>query len=332
MSIVELPTFEQAVGYPLMAAETITTLQINIGLRCNLACKHCHVKSSPKRSGDHENMSAKTAQRIIEWLTDAESIRTVDFTGGSPEMNPNFKMMVRAVRRSGRHVLDRCNPTILSHVDSDGSDYRWVPPFLAENGVEVFASMPCYLPDNVRIQRGMHAYDDSIAGLKMLCDVGYGIDPALPLNLVYNPIGAKLPPPAESLESAYREYLRAQFEIEFTRLITITNMPIARWADHLKRTGEREQYDRLLAEAFNPETVNGLMCRHQIHIDSNGQMSDCDFHFASGIPADVGGGRYLWDINPQELSGRRIPTVAHCFGCTAGAGSSCGGTLDTAAK
>lgn len=328
MSIASLPTFDQAVGYPLTAAGTITTLQINIGLRCNLACKHCHVESSPKRSGDHENMSQQTAERILAWLENAPSIRTVDFTGGSPEMNPYFKMMVRAVRASGRHVLDRCNPTILTHVEPDGSDYRWAPAFLAENQVEIFASLPCYLPENVRKQRGMHAYDDSIEGLKMLCAVGYGTDPTLPLNLVYNPVGAKLPPPAESLEPDYREYLRDQFGIEFTRLITITNMPIARWADHLERTGERESYDRLLAESFNAATVDGLMCRHQIHIDSSGRMSDCDFHFASGIDADVKGERYLWDVEPEDLANRRIPTVAHCFGCTAGGGSSCGGTLD----
>ena len=320
--------FEAVAGGALMAADEITTLQINIGLRCNLACKHCHVESSPKRIADHENMTAEVATRVLEWLERAPTITTVDLTGGSPEMNPNFRRVVQTIRDGGRHVIDRCNPTILAYQNGE-ERYDWVPEFLSRHAVEVYASLPCYLPENVRAQRGLHAYDASIEGLRRLCDVGYGRDPALPLNLVFNPIGAKLPPPTESLETAYRDYLSAQFDLAFTRLVTITNMPIARWADHLRRRGELSAYNELLVNSFNPATLDGLMCRHQIHIDSKGRMHDCDFNFAAEMPAEVSG-RFLWDEDPETLAGRRIATADHCFGCTAGSGSSCGGSLASA--
>ena len=325
MTSAALPTFDAKLDRPLRTAARINTLQINIGLRCNLACKHCHVESSPKRSGGHENMDSETADRVLRWLDTADDITTVDFTGGSPEMNPNFRRMVSHLRQTGRHVIDRCNPTVLVH-ETESEEFRWAPKFLADHSVEVYASLPCYLPDNVRAQRGLHAYDASIAGLRLLCDEGYGTHPDRPLNLVFNPVGAKLPPAAEGLEIAYRDYLSEHFGLSFTRLVTITNMPIARWADHLDRVGARDDYQSLLVGAFNPETIDGLMCRHQIHIDSRGRMYDCDFNYAARLPA-MTASTYLWDINPASLGDRPVATASHCFGCTAGTGSSCGGSL-----
>ncbi|MEM6470806.1 MAG: arsenosugar biosynthesis radical SAM (seleno)protein ArsS [Planctomycetota bacterium] len=321
-------------------ASAVTTLQINLGLRCNLACKHCHVESSPGRSSQDENMQPATARRIIDWLKRSPQVKCVDLTGGSPEMNASFQFLVTACRELGCHVIDRCNPTILVHRDKpplnpgghfgDYVDYGWAPRFLAEHRVEVFASLPCYLEDNVRAQRGRHAYADSIDGLKLLNEVGYGTNDELPLNLVFNPVGPSLPPPAENLEVDYRNYLRETFGLEFTRLVTITNMPIARWRQFLKRTGDLDGYVDKLEANFNSQNVDGLMCRHQIHIDHTGRIHDCDFNYAAGMPAATNNGTrapLLWDTTVEELSGRRIETDEHCFGCTAGHGSSCGGSL-----
>ncbi|WP_206036015.1 arsenosugar biosynthesis radical SAM (seleno)protein ArsS [Crateriforma spongiae] len=315
-------------GGKLNAANKIEILQINIGLVCNLACKHCHVESSPKRNAASDNMNRQTADRVLQWLADNPGIRVVDITGGSPEMNPNFCNLVQGVRSLGITVMDRCNPTIIVHQDPAGNEpYGWVPDFLAEHSVEVVASLPCYLPDNVRKQRGVHAFDDSVAGLKRLNDVGYGVDPGLQLNLVYNPVGASLPPPQEQLQEDYRRELLSRYGLRFNQLWTITNMPIARWRDSLQRSGQLDQYMQTLIAAFNPSSVDHLMCRHMIHIDSQGRTHDCDFNFAMGIPTASLSGSYLWDHRLEDLSGRRIATDAHCFGCTAGAGSSCGGTL-----
>ncbi|MEM6688452.1 MAG: arsenosugar biosynthesis radical SAM (seleno)protein ArsS [Planctomycetota bacterium] len=313
-----------------LRSDVPTTLQINIGLQCNLACKHCHVESSPRRTKHDENLSQATADRVVDWLRlHHKTVQMLDLTGGSPEMNPNFQSLVRAASGLGMSVIDRCNPTIIVH-QRGGQDYGWIPAFLAKHHVHVHASLPCYLPENVRRQRGVHAFDDSIEGLRKLNEVGYGIEASLPLTLVYNPTGPKLPPPAEALEDDYRRVLREQFDLSFTRLITITNMPIARWRDHLSRNDKLDQYEQLLADSFNSTTVEHLMCRHQIHIDSNGQVHDCDFNFAMGMIASIEhdrSRRYLWDFTPEELTGRRIATGSHCFGCTAGSGSGCGGSL-----
>lgn len=323
-----LPLFDGFLPAPLRAADKITTLQINIGLVCNLACKHCHVESSPKRSGEDENMSMDSAERIVDWLRTAESIQTVDFTGGSPEMNPHFRWLVEQVRGLGRHVIDRCNPTIIGHTHpSSGESYGWIPEFLSQHHVEVYASLPCYLEDNVRAQRGLHAYDASIDGLKALNAVGYGTDPHLPLNLVFNPTGPSLPPAAEGLQQDYRRELRSRFGLEFTRLVTITNMPIARWKAELERRGKLKDYERLLIDSFNADTVEGLMCRHQIHIDSQGNLHDCDFNYALAMRTPGMSKHKLWDISASDLAERSIGTANHCFGCTAGSGSSCGGTI-----
>ncbi len=312
----------------LRAAPEIATLQVNIGYVCNLACRHCHVESSPARTGEHENMSEATARRVVDWALAHPGIRTVDFTGGSPEMNPNFRWMVGAITESGRQVIDRCNPTIIVHVDRrTGTDYAWIPEFLAQHRVQVVASMPCYLEDNVDRQRGKGAYDASVEGLRRLVAAGYGRDPALRLNLVYNPVGPHLPPPQAQLEQDYRRELRARYELEFSELWTITNMPISRWRHELERDGQLERYMTLLIESFNPSTIKGLMCRHQISIDPQGRLYDCDFNQALDMLTPGSEGRFLWDYTAQDLADRVIRTDDHCYGCTAGAGSSCGGEL-----
>jgi len=335
MSTLSLPVVDEQAFYrqfetDLRSDATITTLQINIGLRCNLACTHCHVDSSPARVADTENMQEATADKVMQWLSDNPTIKTVDITGGSPEMNPNFKRIVSHARSLGMDVIDRCNPTILTFTETKkfgGADYRWVPAFLAENKVIVSASLPCYTADNVDAQRGRGSYDASVEGLLMLNDVGYGKDPELALNLVYNPNGTVLPPPQESLQEDYKRELRDRFGIEFTQLWTITNMPIKRWRRDLEKAGELEKYMNLLIGAYNEHTVAGLMCRHQIHIDAQGRMADCDFNRALGMDTPGYEGKFLWDTTAAELGNRVIATGDHCYGCTAGSGSSCTGSL-----
>lgn len=320
--------FVERIGQPLRAAASITTLQINVGLVCNLACQHCHVQSSPQRTGEHENLSQHTAERILAWLAEAPQITTVDLTGGSPEMNPNFCDLVKQARQLGKSVMDRCNPTILVHQDLNGTEpYRWAPAFLAEQQVHVVASLPCYLEDNVRKQRGLHAFKDSMRGLQRLNEVGYGQSPELRLTLVYNPTGPSLPPEQAELEADYRSVLRSEYDLEFTDLWALTNMPIARWSESLARQGQLEAYEQMLREAFNPTTVEGLMCRHQIHVDSQARVHDCDFNYALGLRTPDTESRFLWDIDPASLANREIRTGSHCFGCTAGSGSSCGGSI-----
>ena len=310
----------------LRASERVTTLQINLGLYCNLACKHCHVGSSPKRSGVNENMSEETADRILQWLSDNPGIETVDLTGGSPEANPQFRRLVHEIRGLGIRVIDRCNPTIIGYQDSAGTRYDWIPDFLAEHEVTVVASLPCYLEDNVRQQRGLGSYSASVEGLLALNAAGYGKDERLLLHLVYNPVGPHLPPSAEQLDGDYHRELQDRFGIVFNELWTITNMPIQRWRDDLVRKDQLNSYMRLLAGAFNPDTVDQLMCRHQIHVDSQGAIHDCDFNYALKMTSPDVPGR-LWERSIHELASRRIATAEHCLGCTAGRGSSCGGSL-----
>ena len=243
-------------------------------------------------------------------------------------MNPAFRSMVETFVANGLTVLDRCNPTIIGHVDRrTGEGYGWVPEFLAAHKVQVVASMPCYLEDNVERQRGKGSYDESVAGLRRLNEVGYGRDPELRLNLVYNPNGPILPPPQASLEAEYKRELSERFGIVFNELWTITNMPIKRWRHELERNGQLPAYMSTLIAAFNPDTVEGLMCRHQISIDPQGRLYDCDFNQAIALAAPGSQGRYLWDYTAEELANRVIATDDHCYGCTAGPGSSCGGTL-----
>jgi radical SAM/Cys-rich protein len=312
----------------LRAAERITALQVNIGYACNLACRHCHVESSPARIAPGENMTEETARRVVDWVLRHDGIQTVDITGGSPEMNPSFRWMVGELFAHGRHVIDRCNPTVIMHVDrATGVDYAWIPEFLAAHRVEIVASLPCYLEDNVDRQRGRGAYDASIEGLRRLNDVGYGRDPELRLNLVYNPVGPSLPPSQRSLEADYKRELAARFDLVFDELWTITNMPIKRWRHELERDGRLEEYMQLLIGAYNAATIDGLMCRHQISIDPLGRLYDCDFNQALGMRTPGTRDRFLWDHTAEDLASRTIATADHCYGCTAGSGSSCGGAL-----
>lgn len=316
--------FDQKLKAPLRSAEQIETLQVNLGRVCNLACKHCHVESSPARAGTDENMTADTAERVLAWIARHEQVRTVDLTGGSPEMNPCFRRIVSECRRLGRRVIDRCNPTILLH---DEPSYAWVPGFLAEHQVEVVASLPCYLEENVNAQRGRGAYDASIEGLLRLNAVGYGVDPALKLNLVYNPTGPRLPPPQQALAADYHRELKERFGLVFNELWTITNMPITRWRAALDRGGTLDGYLALLDGAFNAASIGSLMCRTQVHIDSRGRLFDCDFNFATDLPMPDLEDAFLWDLDLAQMENRPIATADHCLGCTAGAGSSCGGAL-----
>lgn len=299
-------------------ARSLETVQVNIGLTCDRACHHCHVESSPQRT---EQMTWETMDLVLSAATRAGAA-TLDITGGAPEMNPHFRRVVRAARAAGLHVSVRTNLTIMLR-----EGYRDLPDFYGDHQVHLIASLPCYLEANVDRQRGNHAYADSIAVLRELNAVGYGRDPELQLDLVYNPLGPALPPEQPRLEADYRRELHARFGIVFTRLLTITNMPIGRFLHDLRRDGRDEAYWRRLAEAYNPATLERLMCREQIHVSWDGTLYDCDFNYALGMPTDDSAPRHIRDFDVEQLRRRRIRTARHCLGCTAGSGSSCGGAL-----
>jgi len=301
----------------------INTVQINVGKLCNQACLHCHVEAGPKRT---EIMDRHTAELTLDFIR-AAAPQTVDITGGAPELNPSFRWLVEQNRSEGRHVIDRCNLTIL--FESGQED---LPQFLADQRVEIVASLPCYSEGNVTKQRGQGVYDKSIEALRRLNRIGYGTDDSgLVLNLVYNPVGAYLPPPQATLEIDYKRELGDNFGITFNHLYTITNMPIARFAHALRRDNKAEVYMELLASAFNPATLDGLMCRRQVSISWDGYLYDCDFN--QMLDMKVGGGKpFRLGEKPSAelvrlLEQRAILVDSHCYGCTAGAGSSCGGTL-----
>ena len=298
-------------------------LQLNTGKLCNLTCTHCHVNAGPKR---REIIRSETVDRVLDWLAGTD-ITTVDLTGGSPEMVPDFRRIVTTVRKmsGNRRIIDRLNATILSE-----PGYEWVAAFLAEHEVEIVASMPCYEPGNVNEQRGDGVFDRSIAAFKELNALGYGRTPALVLNFVYNPNGAFLPPAQEELEHDYRVAMRKNFGIEFNRLYTITNMPISRFASWLQHGGRLAEYMSLLKDSFNPATVAGLMCRNTINVSWQGEVFDCDFNQMMRLPLHhpaTGAPLMLWDLSPDTFAALQIRTGPHCFGCTAGCGSSCGGAL-----
>jgi radical SAM/Cys-rich protein len=297
----------------------VTTLQINIGKFCNQACHHCHVEAGPKRT---EIMTTGVAERIMALLAATPSIHTVDITGGAPELNANFRMLVSESRRMRKQVIDRCNLTVLFEPEQET-----LAEFLATNQVEVTASLPCYTESNVDQQRGKGAFEKSIRALRLLNAIGYGRKASgLTLNLVYNPLGASLPPPQDKLEADYKRRLRENFAIEFDTLFTITNMPIKRFAEFLLREGKHEAYMTLLTNHFNPATVDGLMCRDLVSIGWDGRIYDCDFN--QMLDMETPSGKTVWEIESfAELAEKRIATDGHCFGCTAGAGSSCGGSL-----
>ena len=298
-------------------------LQVNAGKLCNLTCMHCHVNAGPKRK---EIMTRETIDHIVEWLANTD-IPTVDFTGGAPEMIPDFCYFIERVKElhPPRHLIDRCNLTILLELA-----YKGLAEFLATNKVEIIASMPCYSAENVNAQRGDGVFEGSIKALQLLNSLGYGCDPELPLHLVYNPVGPFLPPAQEELEADFKRELDAQFGIVFNKLYTITNLPIGRFASYLRHNGKLEEYIQLLIDAFNPATISGLMCRNTISVGWRGEVYDCDFNQQLGMQWSSNSGSnplFLWDIDPNSLEGREVMTGDHCFGCTAGAGSTCGGAI-----
>ncbi len=297
-------------------------LQVNVGKLCNLTCMHCHVSAGPKRK---EIMTHDTIDRIIDWLAKTE-IPIVDLTGGAPEMIPDFRYFIGRVKalQPSRHVIDRCNLTILLEAEHED-----LAEFLARHDVEIIASMPCYTPGNVNAQRGEGVFDSSIVALQLLNSLGYGIDPKLPLHLVYNPVDAFLPRPQAELEADYKRELAAHFGIVFDKLYTITNLPIGRFASYLRHNNQLDDYMDLLINTFNPATIEGLMCRKTISVGWRGEVYDCDFNQQLDMQWQNpdGSGLFLWDIDPNGIVDREIMTGDHCFGCTAGAGSSCSGAI-----
>lgn len=319
------PAFEEVLARhrmrPLMRAG-IDTLQVNVGKVCNQACHHCHVDAGPART---ERMERATAKRVLEMLARNGAVRTLDITGGAPELNANFRMLVEGGRRAGREVMVRCNLTVMYEPGME-----WLGEFYRNNRVRLVCSLPCYTAANVERQRGRGVFEKSIAALHQLNALGYGMG-ELKLDLVYNPLGPSLPPPQAALEADYRAELGRNFGIRFDRLSTITNMPIARFARQLNQWGRYAEYMGLLVNHFNPATIDGLMCRTLLSVGWDGRLYDCDFNQMLEIPLGTGGGRRgltIWDIDDLGyLRGAPIATSMHCFGCTAGAGSSCGGAL-----
>jgi radical SAM/Cys-rich protein len=316
------PSFEQAVAghYPLpLRAQSVSTLQINVGKVCNQTCHHCHVDAGPRRT---ESMSQATMEQIMAVLDRTPSITTVDITGGAPEMNPHFEYLVAQCRARGRKVIDRCNLTVFF---VKGKTH--LPRFLADHHVEIIASLPCYQEDTVNRQRGQGVFDRSIRALQQLNRLGYGQEETgLPLHLVYNPLGPHLPPPQDGLEQDYKEELGQRYGIAFNRLYTITNMPISRFWEELIQTGQLEHYYTLLLNQFNPSAVEGLMCRSLLSVGWDGRLYDCDFNQMLDLPINSASA-WISQFNLGHLDHRAIVVGPHCFGCTAGAGSSCGGAL-----
>lgn len=306
-------------GWPVLTAAGIEVLQVNVGKVCNQTCSHCHVDAGPDR---RENMSRETAEAVIEALRVAE-IPTLDITGGAPEMNPHFCYLVEEARQLGCRVIDRCNLTILL-----APRYEYLAEFLAAHEVEIIASLPCYLEENCDLQRGDGVFRRSIEALRRLNRLGYGTaDGERLLTLVYNPIGPSLPPPQDALEADYRRELRARYGIEFTRLFTITNLPISRFLEELYTTGAFDDYMSQLVAAFNPHAVEGVMCRTMISVDWLGRLYDCDFNQMLELPVAAATPATIHNCDLRLLVQRVIQTGRHCYGCTAGAGSSCQGSV-----
>lgn len=308
-------------SFPAIERRVLETLQVNLGYRCNQSCQHCHVNAGPKRT---EQMTRETIGTVLDFLA-ASSVARLDLTGGAPELNPHFRELVVAAGGLGTRVVDRCNLTILSEPGQED-----LAGFLAAHRVEIVASLPCYLEDNVDRQRGKGVFRSSIDGLRRLNALGYG-EPGsgLDLTLVYNPQGPSLPPEQDCLEDAYRQQLRAQFGVSFTRLYTLANMPIQRFGSMLISTGQFEGYMALLRESHRDENLDAVMCRTLLSVDWQGYVYDCDFNQMLGLPLAHNGSRrpHLSELIALDLRGNPIVVADHCFGCTAGQGSSCGGAL-----
>lgn len=319
----ELPRFDSLLvehGIAELQADGIDILQVNVGKLCNMTCAHCHVDAGPDR---REIMTRETVELCLAALRAAQ-IRTLDLTGGAPEMNPDFKYFVTQAKAAGCHVIDRCNLTILL-----AAGFTDMPRFLANHNVEIVASLPCYLEENTDSQRGVGSFRKSIEALKVLNELGYGSgDPLRILTLVYNPVGPSLPPDQAALEQAYRKQLADRYDVRFDRLFTITNMPISRFLEHLIENGDYDTYMSTLISAFNPAAAAGVMCRQMLSVGWDGTLYDCDFNQMLELPISGALPQHIADFDWQSLGQRRIVTGQHCFGCTAGAGSGCLGAID----
>ena len=306
-------------GLPLLATGRIDVLQVNVGKLCNQTCAHCHVDAGPDR---REAMSRETAGKVIQLLR-RHDIGTLDITGGAPELNPQFRFLVDEAAKLGRRIIDRCNLTVLTlPAQAD------LPAYLAERRVEVTASLPSFRQAGTDAQRGDGVFEKSIAALRRLNDLGYGKGTGLVLDLIHNPVGAFLPGNQSSLERDYRRELGSRFGIVFDHLHTITNMPISRFLEFLERTGNTERYMDLLVRSFNPKAAGGVMCRTHLSVGWDGTLYDCDFNQMLELPVDQGASGTLDSLLASGDLTRRVRTGVHCFGCTAGAGSSCGGSLE----
>ncbi len=302
-----------------LRSNAVEILQVNVGKLCNQACKHCHVDASPKRT---EIMRRETIEACLDALRKYK-IPTLDITGGAPELIPDFRYFVTEAKKTNTKIIIRHNLTVMFEPNQED-----LPGFFAENQVEVVSSLPYFLQQQTDAQRGTGVFDKSIEAIKRLNAVGYGIENTnLTLNLVYNPTGAFLPPAQSAIEADFKRELKTRYDLYFNNLFTITNMPIARFLDYLRRSGNEEKYMQKLIQAFNPAAVEGLMCRNTLSVDWTGKLFDCDFNQMLEMPVSAETPQTIFDFTPEKFFGREIATAAHCFGCTAGAGSSCGGTV-----
>ena len=322
-----------AAGCAPLRAASVEVLQINVGKYCNQTCRHCHVDAGPDRT---EIMPDAVVDACLDVIA-RHDFPTVDITGGAPELHPRFRDLVRAAVEAGSHVIDRANLTAFLLPEQ-----RDLPPFLAERGVEIIASLPYYLARQTDAQRGVGVFDRSIEVLATLNELGYGVEGSgLLLNLIANPVGAFLPPSQASMERDWKRELSRRHGVQFNHLYALTNLPVGRYLEYLQDSGNLEDYVHMLAQSFNPATVPGLMCRTMISVSWDGVLYDCDFNqmlqidlateggteVAALATSDTGGARRIFDLDPTQLAGRRIAVGPHCFGCTAGAGASCGGSL-----
>ena len=316
-----LPLLE-ITDFPPLQRRAIEILQVNLGYRCNQSCLHCHVNAGPQRK---EEMTSETIDALIDFIAASPEVKVLDLTGGAPELNPHFRRLVIAARSRGLRVIDRCNLTILEEPGFDD-----LADFLAAHCVEIVASMPCYLEENVDRQRGKGTFEASIKGLKRLNALGYGARAGkLILNLVFNPQGPRLPPPQAPLEAAYKEHLGQEYGIVFNQLFTLTNMPIQRFGSMLVSKGQFNSYMQLLRSTHRDANMEHVMCLNLLSVDWQGYLYDCDFNQQLGLPiAEAARSRlHISELNADSLEGRAIRVAEHCYGCTAGQGSSCGGAL-----
>ncbi|MGJ8676417.1 MAG: arsenosugar biosynthesis radical SAM (seleno)protein ArsS [Akkermansiaceae bacterium] len=315
-------SFDQALADSQHALTRVTphVLQLNLGKLCNLACVHCHVNAGPHRK---ELITHADLEKTIDWFEQSD-IPVIDLTGGTPEMHPDFQAIVERIRsfKQQRQIITRLNATIINE-----PGYEWIPEFHALHRITIIASMPCYSPDNVNAQRGDGVFDSSISAFQKLNSLGYGKEPALQMHFVYNPVNAVLPPAQDELQADYKREMDKQFGIVFNDLYCITNMPISRYASYLKRQKKLLAYQELLVSSFNPAAIDGLMCRDTISVDWNGQVYDCDFNQQLDLKISDIGESKVWELDMESFHNAPIRTASHCFGCTAGSGSSCGGEL-----